>query len=433
MRAVVGRRSVVGVILGVACVAVSGPAGAQVTLGELHERATAGDPRARQEALLRLQSHLREESIRAERLPALTIDGLAQYQSDVPSIPITLPGGAAPPSPSHDSYDVRVGVQQRLHDPAAGARVGAERAQLAEARARVRTSLYTLRQAVNDAYFAALLLQSQRGEMTLAIADLEAQLRVARERVAAGIALPSEALMLEAETIRRRQSLADVDASRAAALDVLADLTGVRADSLVPVDLGAAVTRALAGRESRRLRPEFEQFARTRDALAAQEQVVAAREKPRVSAFGRLGYGRPGLNVLSDEFDSYWLAGLQLQWTPFTWGTARREREVLALQRQVVETEEAAFLAQLQRAVIHDVAAIDRIGSTLDDDERIIALRERVLAEARARYAESVITSAEYVDRQTDLVNARLARALHRAELAQAQARLLTTLGLEVR
>jgi hypothetical protein len=37
------------------------------------------------------------------------------------------------------------------------------------------------------------------------------------------------------------------------------------------------------------------------------------------------------------------------------------------------------------------------------------------------------------VDRQTDVLNARLARAAHRVELAQASARFLTTVGLEVR
>jgi hypothetical protein len=36
------------------------------------------------------------------------------------------------------------------------------------------------------------------------------------------------------------------------------------------------------------------------------------------------------------------------------------------------------------------------------------------------------------VDRETDLLAARLARATHRVELAQARARFLTLIGLEV-
>jgi hypothetical protein len=44
-----------------------------------------------------------------------------------------------------------------------------------------------------------------------------------------------------------------------------------------------------------------------------------------------------------------------------------------------------------------------------------------------------VITSAEYVDKETDVLSARTARALHRVELAQAHAHFLTMLGIEVR
>ena len=47
-------------------------------------------------------------------------------------------------------------------------------------------------------------------------------------------------------------------------------------------------------------------------------------------------------------------------------------------------------------------------------------LRERVLDEARLRFSEGVITSDDFVDRETDLLSARLTRAAHRVELAQA-------------
>ena len=62
-----------------------------------------------------------------------------------------------------------------------------------------------------------------------------------------------------------------------------------------------------------------------------------------------------------------------------------------------------------------------------------IALRERVLNETRIRFGEGVVTSAEYVDRETDALNARLARATHRVELARARAHFLTLTGVEVR
>jgi hypothetical protein len=43
-----------------------------------------------------------------------------------------------------------------------------------------------------------------------------------------------------------------------------------------------------------------------------------------------------------------------------------------------------------------------------------------------------VITASEYLDRHTEWLTAQFDRARHRVELAQARARVLTTLGLEV-
>jgi outer membrane protein TolC len=69
----------------------------------------------------------------------------------------------------------------------------------------------------------------------------------------------------------------------------------------------------------------------------------------------------------------------------------------------------------------------------LRTDEEIITLRERIERETRRRYDEGVITAAEYVDRRNDVFAARMTRAAHEVELAQARAQYLTTAGVELR
>jgi outer membrane protein TolC len=405
-------------------------------LGELHADALRHDPRGQQIELLSAQSTLRLRTLDAERLPALNLNLQGQYLSDVPTFPLQLPGGAAPTVPPNDNYDAHLAARQRLYDPSRGPRRALERAQLAESQSRVRTSLYTLKQSVNDAFFTALLLQAQRAELETGITDLEAHLRAARDRVQLGSALASEAATLEAELLRRRQSIADVTASRGAALVVLGDLTGraLTAEQAIELpDLNAEVAQARANLGELRVRPEYEQFARTRDVLGQRQTLVDAQERPRVFTFARAGYGRPGLNPLATEFDEYWLAGVQIEWSPWRWGTTQREREEVAIQQRIVATEEEAFTASVRRGIAADLAAIDRLERSLQSDDEIIALRERILREARFRFEENVITSAELVDRETDVLAARLARATHRVELARSRARFLTLIGLEVR
>lgn len=407
-----------------------------LSLASLQASAVRHDPRGRELELLTEQSRLRQRNIDAERRPALSLQGQAQYQSSVTTIPITLPGGQSVPIPAHDTYDAHVAARQPVYDPSLAPRRAVEDALLAESRARLRVALFNVRQGVNDLYFTALRTQSQLAELSTTIIDLEAQLHVAEARVKEGAALPSEEMALRAELLRRRQTEAELRATCTATLASLADFTHSATDSTSVLDipeLTAQVSAARSNLADARARAEYEQFARARDVLARQDDARTAADKPRLSAFGRVGYGRPGLNQLSRTFDGYYLGGVQLQWTPFTWGTTSRDREVIALQRQMVSAEEQNFTDNLRRGSTQELAAIDRLAATLALDDEIIALRERIAAETRVRFSEEVLTSAEYVDKDTDVLSARTARALHRVELAQARAHFLTTLGIEVR
>ena len=403
-------------------------------LPALRESALSTDPRGAQLEILAAQSALRLRNITAELKPSLSFDSQAQYQSDVASIPVNVTGITIP-KPPKDTYDARLSVQQRLFDPSLNARRSIERAQTAESQARVRAALYSINESVNTAFFTALRSQAQTAELATTITDLEAQLAVADYRVKAGTALPSESTTLRAELLRRRQAVAEQTAVRRAAIAVLADLIGKPINSETPLatpDLSQSVPVSRAFQDFRN-RPEYQQFELSRETLRRSEDARSAQDKPRLFAFGGLGYGKPGLKQLTDEFDNYWLTGLKLQWTPWSWGSTGRDRQVLALQRDLLNTEEQNFTNSLRRASEQDVVSIERLESALKQDDEIIALREEILTETRTRYSEGVITSADYVDRQTDVLAARLARTTHRVELAQVRAHLLTTLGIEVR
>ncbi len=406
-----------------------------VRLPELLAAAASADPRRRQLPLQQQATALRLRTIDADLLPSLSLRSQAQYQSAVTSIAIPLPGVTIPPPP-HDTYDAQITAEQRLLDPSLGGRREVERARLAEAVAGIRTTLFAQRQEVTDAFFTAAALQERLAEVDAAIVELAARLRETALRFRAGTALRADTASIAATLVERRQDRLTLAADRAAALARLALLTGraIAADARLAVPaLATRADSAMRALDSLRARPEFAQFAATRERLARQEDLASAQERPRVSAYGRLGYGRPGLNMLSSDFQSYWIAGVQLTWTPFRWGTTDRDRELLAVEREIVATNEAQFARSLARATQAPIARIAAADSALTLDARVIALREEVERDARAQLAEGVITAAAYVDRSTDLLLARVRRAQHRVELEQARAALLNTLGMEVR
>jgi outer membrane protein TolC len=404
-------------------------------LPALQRLALDHDARAKEIDLLNTQTDLRARNIEAERYPAISVFGQSQYQSDVPTPPPFIPGGQPLFVPPKDTYDISVRVDQRIYDPAASARLALTHADLAESQARVRTSLYALRSEVNEAFFAAALLQAQLGALAATLDDLEARLREVSARVREGAALAGEAAAVEAALLQQRQRADELRASRAVAFARLAVLTGraIADDAAVALpELTTAAGSARGGLERLRARPEYAQFDRSRDRATRQQELAAAQDKPQLSAYGRAGYAQPGLNVIGEQFETYALGGIQLQWKAWNWGVSGRERQALALQQSIVDAEEAAFKEMLRRAIQMDAATIDRLQTALAADDRIVSLRESIQRAARVRLDEGVITASDYVDRQTETLTAEFDRARHRVELTQAQARLLTTLGLEV-
>ena len=386
--------------------------------------------------MLESQSALRQRNIAASWLPAVNVDGQTQYQSDVAHVPLAAPTGRPLFSPPKATFDTAVRVDQRLFDPTVSAQQRLERAQLAEQQARVRATLFPLRQQVNEAYFAALALQARSSALEAAITDLEGRLRETTARVTEGVALAADAAAIEAALLERRQDALELQAGRRVALAHLADLTGLPiadGDTLAVPRLDAPVARARQESADLRARPEYALFARTRERVAGQQALASAQERPRVMTFGRVGVGRPGLNFASDEVEGYGLGGVRVQWNAWNWGVPARERAALDEQSRIVSADEAALAKTLRDAVRPDEAALDRLRDTLTLDDRIIALREQVSRSTDVRFREGVVTVSDYLARVADLQRARFAKADHEVQLAQAGARLLTTLGLEVR
>jgi outer membrane protein TolC len=401
---------------------------APVELRDLLGGLARSDRRAAQLPLLERQSALRTRSVDREILPTATAFAAGQYVSDVPSI------GGTPMVP-YQQYDAYVTLRQRLFDPTRSVRRDLESAQLDEAEARVHSALWQQRQQLSDAFFTLLALDAERRSVEATRTELETQRRLAATRVDAGTALASEVALLDAALLRHRQTLDDVDANRSATHAVLVSLAGTPIASDAPLtlpNLDAAVSAARLALDTIAARPEYGQFDGTRAVLAARSRQIARADLPKLAAFARTGYGRPGINPLARDFQSYWVAGLQLEWTPQLWGASSRDAEVQRLQQEIIATEEAQFRESLLRAVQRDLAAMDRLARSLESDDAIIALHERVAEETRRRFAEGGITAGELVDRETDLLTARTARELHRVRLAEAQARFLTTVGQEI-
>lgn len=413
--------------------------GAQDTLslGALRAAAIARDARAVQPELLQSASDRRVTSLQMERRPQFSLNGSLSHQSDVTALQLPL-SGASVPVPPKDRWQATLDAQQLLYDGGAiSARANVERARLAESSASVESARYRVLAEVNGAFFNAYLHQQRVRELELLISDLDARLAVARARVAGGVALPRDTAAIVAEQLQALISRDGAVASRRAALSVLSQLTGrAIADSaeLQLPDLSLPLARAAEAPRppALRNRPEFRQFESTRFRLDREAELARLQNRPRVVAFGQAGFGRPGLNQLRPDAAALWLTGVRVEWRPWTWRSAERAVDALQIQQQVVVSEEQALADELARAVAADSADMAALRTALVTDARVLQLRTVIEQQARAQFGEGVITAAEYVTARTDVLEARLNEVRHRAQLVQAEARYLTTLGFPI-
>lgn len=396
-------------------------------LDALQRMVERADPRAAQASLLERQSALRRATITRELRPSPAFTANGQYLSDVPRM--ALPG-APPAGPLNHQYDAYAALRAPIVDPTRTRRDALEVARLAESEAALSGTLYQQRLQVNDAVFGILLREAQQRTTEAVLEELTTRRRLAETRRAAGAALASDVQLLDAEIARRRQAIDELRSDVRATRDVLASLIGapVADQAVIAVPLADSLVPA-PGRD----RPEYTQFARSRDVIDARIAVTQAQTKPRLALVGRTGYGRPGISGFDREFNGYWLAGLQVDWSPWNWGGTAREREEQQLATQIVSTNEAQFSAALDRTARMERARLIALAQGLAADDTIVALREQVLRETRLRHDEGEVTTADYIARLTETQTARIDRDTRRIRVAEARARYLTLIGREVR
>jgi outer membrane protein TolC len=157
--------------------------------------------------------------------------------------------------------------------------------------------------------------------------------------------------------------------------------------------------------------------------------LIAARNLPKASAFLQGGYGRPGLNMLSDEFDAFYITGLRLNWSLGGLYNLKRDKKLININRQKVELQKENFVLNTQSALKQQSAEINRYADLVASDQAIIEIRRKITEAAKAQLENAVITANDYLREVNAEDQARQAMATHKLQLLQAQINFQITTG----
>lgn len=393
----------------------AGAGHAQVTLEQCKAWAQGNYPVIKQYNLVEQSRRFTVENAAKAWLPQVSVSGTASYQSDVTTIPITLPGVDIP-TLSKDQYDVNITVSQQVYD--GGAVSSAKR--LAEAqgdvgREQVSVAMYDVNRRIDELFFGILVLDEQIGQVAVLQEDLSLSLASVKAMVKGGIANQTDVDAVMVELVKAKQKGTSLLTQRNTYLKMLSTFVGKEigdGDTLVkpmpPILQNGANSR-----------PELALYAAQERLLDARLKSLNVALRPNVGLFARGGYGNPGLNMLKDDFDAYYKVGVTLSWNFGSLYTRANDRRNIDIERQTVQSERDAFLFNTRLQTEMQSGAVANLREQLRQDDEIITLRRRIREKAELRVANGTETVNEMLRDINAVIDAQLGKRLHEIQLLQ--------------
>lgn len=389
-----------------------------LTLEECYALAEKNYPLAQQTNLLEDRSKREVEIIKKGRLPELGFNAQASYQSEVIQFPMELPNSSIEP-PNKDQYRASLDANQLIYyGGSIEANTKLKEAELKSQQQQVAVNLYALRSRINQNYFSVLLFQEQLKLLESKMKELEVRLKEISAGVTYGAILPSVKQSLQAEKLKLEQAYSESSFNRKKALDGLSALIATSLDSNTILEKTAANITLDAEAE----RPEIKLFELQEKQLEFSKEVISKSKYPRLLGFAQIGYGNPGLNMLDNSFQDFYIVGLKLNWNVLDWGKIKEQKQSLDISQDILATERQTFVLNNSIQLQDAQSDITKFEEMIQKDEEIIGLREQVLKVATSQFHNGAIPSSQYITELNNLYEAKIAKEIHQAQLSLAQA-----------
>lgn len=399
---------------------------AQLTLEQCYELSKKNYPLIKQKELIGQSKEYSIANARSGYLPQFSLAAQATYQSDVTRVPIDLPGLSIKPL-SKDQYKIYGEVNQTILDGGTvrqNAALSANSAQVEDQKLEV--ELYKVKDRVNQLFFGVLLVDEQLIQTALVKKDLQSSLARIQASIQNGTAFRTNEDILQAEMLKTDQRVIETKSVRKAYIEMLGifinqsldENTKLVAPAIQPVNESADINR-----------PELNLYNAQRLLYQSQYLLNNTRNQPKLGFFLQAGYGKPALNVLKNEFDTYYLGGFRFNWNFSGFYNTRRDKQLLEVNNQLVDTQRDFFLFNTKLALRQNSNEISKLNDLMRVDDQIIGLRLRIKETAKVQFENGVITANDYLRELNAEDQAKQNQTLHRVQLMLAQVNYQNTVG----
>lgn len=396
----------------------------ELTLEECRQQAQAHYPLIKRYGLIEKTKEYSISNANKGYLPQISLSAQASYQSDVTEIPIDLPNIDIRRM-RKDQYQAILQLNQTLWD---GGNIHSQK-ELTRTTAEVNkqkleVDMYTLNQRVSQLFFGILLLEEQLKQNHALQEELKRNYDNVNAYMKNGIANQADLDAVKVEQLNNTQQRHTLEASHRAYCEMLRIMINH------PVPLAGNIlkkpdTPTLLYIEKTYFsqlihRPELNCFAVQNQQLEARRKQLTAKMLPKLSVFLQGAYGNPGLNMLKNEFSTYYVGGIRLSWNFGNLYTYRNESRQIALSQQEVEIQKETFLFNTHLEMTQEYSEIKKMTELVKNDDEIITLRNNIKKSAQAKVANGTLTVTEMLREVTAEDLAKQNKILHEIQLLSA-------------
>lgn len=386
-----------------------------ITLNECYDLVHKNYPLAKQLQLFNSQTAIDNQVISSGKLPQFTVAATATYQSDVIQIPI--PNSNIQPL-NNDQYRATFTVNQLIYNGNLNdILLDLNQNKLQSKQQQLEVSLYQLKQQINQLYFSILLIDKSKLLLNAKKTQLNTKLKEVQSGIKYGVILPSSDQIIEVEILKISQQFDQLERDKMLIIETLSQLINqplneatIFEEPSIKVSIKTEIKR-----------PELELFLFKKEEIETSEKLISKQNMPKIMGFATGGYGNPGLNMLDNSFQPFYIVGLQLNWNVFDWNANNNKRKSLAFNREIIENEAEIFTLNTNIELNKQQNEIDKITSLIIADEKIIKLRKEVLKTVDSQLKNGVITSSTYITELTNLFEDENSFIKHTIQLALAK------------
>ena len=393
----------------------------KMTLENCYSLVHQNYPTAKQIPLLQQKTDYEVNALQTGKLPKIDLNAQGTYQNQV----TTIPNPFLEPL-NKDQYKATLDVNQLLYNGGLiDANTKLKEAQTKTQQQQVEVNLYQLKSKINQLFFSILLLQERKDLLITKQKQLESKIKEVKAGIQYGAILPASEKVLEAENLKIKQQLSEIQYDKKRLFENLSSLTysTISETTLLEKPVIASGTNTAINR------PELKYFELQDQQIEASKSILTKNNLPKINAFGMAGYGNPGLNMIDNTFQPILMVGLKANWTVFDWNKSKTEKEALSISADIIAIEKETFLLNNNIQLQEINAEIQKSEANIATDMDIIALREYVEKSASSQLKNGVITASEYLTEFTNLYEAKNNQKIHEIQLELAKANYQVTKG----